>query len=252
MLDTCVDTYARNLRVGQSRMPWGSKIVLHPVMMDFGLLPQHELRRFEHFIAQKSAKKMAHGSTRRIYALQSTPNPKPDQISHVGGAGFQLGDRHPYFDGLPMTRVFTLDLSEVKELAPLFPNATALALYVSEPQSNEACEPGTPETAVVPLTEDMLAAGPAEGGRQELSRRGILVTPIDMPQRVFDDPDFCNGISQDLAAVPAIVGGRPVWLQEPAPAEGFALQFNERLAPLNLGDSGVMYVFRDTAFWQSA
>ena len=45
--------------------------------------------------------------------------------------------------------------------------------------------------------------------------------------------------------------GFPIWLQGDEDSGGeFLFQFDEALAYTNLGDSGVMYVFDDTAFWQ--
>lgn len=49
----------------------------------------------------------------------------------------------------------------------------------------------------------------------------------------------------------AYLGGQPLWLQSDEHHAPFIGQFDEQLAPdLNLGDSGVMYLFEDTAFWQ--
>lgn len=31
---------------------------------------------------------------------------------------------------------------------------------------------------------------------------------------------------------------------------GFLMQFDESFVPMNMGDSGVMYVYTDAAFWQ--
>jgi len=47
------------------------------------------------------------------------------------------------------------------------------------------------------------------------------------------------------------VGGKPNWLQSEAYDKKLYIQFNEGLVDMNLGDGGFMYVFEDTAFYQS-
>lgn len=46
--------------------------------------------------------------------------------------------------------------------------------------------------------------------------------------------------------------GAPLWLQGDEYDGEFVMQFDESFLDINLGDSGIMYVFADTAFWQSA
>jgi hypothetical protein len=48
------------------------------------------------------------------------------------------------------------------------------------------------------------------------------------------------------------VGGGPLWLQDGDPGvdPSFLFQFDESLASINLGDSGVMYVFEGGIDWQ--
>ena len=50
--------------------------------------------------------------------------------------------------------------------------------------------------------------------------------------------------------LPAYVGGSPIWLQSAEYTGFFIMQFSEAFVDINLGDSGEMYVFADTAFWQ--
>lgn len=62
---------------------------------------------------------------------------------------------------------------------------------------------------------------------------------------------------KDLRAVRSAIysayawgGPEPMWLQGDEYFGVFAMQFDEGFAYMNLGDSGIMYVFADTAFWQ--
>lgn len=60
-----------------------------------------------------------------------------------------------------------------------------------------------------------------------------------------------RNIRRAIYNLPGHVIGKPIWLQEADRGnEDFILQFSESLAPVNLGDSGIMYVFRDGGHWQ--
>ena len=48
----------------------------------------------------------------------------------------------------------------------------------------------------------------------------------------------------------ARVLGSPLWLQDSEHWGFLLMQFDEGFVDINLGDSGVMYVFSDTQFWQ--
>jgi len=189
--------------------------------------------------------------TVNIFALESVAKPEPKAISRVGGSGFDLGERHPSFEDLPMTHVFTVALDDVPELQSVFPNAQAFALYISEPWGNEASDPETAETAVIGLTSEDLARGPAPAGDQDLPVKGIRVSRIEVPESTFGRPTPHAKILRAVASLPARAGGQPFWLQAQVELEQFVMQFDERFAPINLGDGGVMYVFGDGAFWQS-
>lgn len=56
-----------------------------------------------------------------------------------------------------------------------------------------------------------------------------------------------NGLMLNL---PAYIGGSPVWLQGDDYLGFFIMQFYQAFVDISMGDSGIMYVFADTAFWQ--
>jgi hypothetical protein len=173
-------------------------------------------------------------------------------VSRVGGPGFDLRERHPMYGGLPMTHVLTLALDDAPSLRGVFGRAPAFALYVSEVRGNRAHTPFTDETAVLCLDAAGLARGIAKPNAEDLPLAGIRTTTLDVPVTAVVDPGPLQAdLQRDIRALPARAGGAPLWLQEPEPVEGFAMQFDTRFAGLSLGDGGIMYVFRDTAFWQS-
>ncbi|MFT4564742.1 MAG: hypothetical protein ACI9BW_004512 [Gammaproteobacteria bacterium] len=48
----------------------------------------------------------------------------------------------------------------------------------------------------------------------------------------------------------AMAAGKPLWLLSAEHDGDVLVQFGDSLVEMNLGDGGVMYVFKDTAFWQ--
>lgn len=60
-----------------------------------------------------------------------------------------------------------------------------------------------------------------------------------------------RAVKDMLMDLPCFIGGTPIWLQYPEHDGIFIMQFSEIFADIGLGDSGEMYVFTDTAFWQS-
>ena len=60
-----------------------------------------------------------------------------------------------------------------------------------------------------------------------------------------------RAVKDMLMELPCFIGGTPIWLQYPEHKGTFIMQFSEPFADIGMGDSGEMYVFTDTAFWQS-
>lgn len=163
--------------------------------------------------------------------------------------------------------VLTLDLDEAGPERPrsgAFASARALALFVENPSSNEAYAPGNEHAVVLALTDDELADGVPEvegwADWEESSDvepddkgRTLEVVPIQVPIGGGDRiPEATRTELARLAAnLPGRVGGHPLWIQSEERGAGeFVLQCDERLASINLGDMGRLYVFTDTAFWQ--
>lgn len=192
------------------------------------------------------------GTSTTVYALEALATRTPTGASRIGGPGFELGDRRPSSNGLPMTHVLTLALDDVPALGSLFPAARAFALYVSEPGGNEAWDADTDETAVVALTDEDVARGLAAASSEDLPLAAVRATRVEVPASTFDTPSAHPSLYRALVTLPARAGGEPAWLQGDTAAGVLALQFDQRFAPLSLGDHGVMYVFAECAFWQSA
>lgn len=190
-----------------------------------------------------------------VTILEAVRGARPSGVSRVGGPGFDLGARQPALESLPMTHVLTLDAAEVPAARAAFPEASALALYVSEPKSNEAFEPYTEQVAVLPLDAADLARGAAVPTVLDLPLAGLRCTTVEVPAEALrPDAPGHRALYRALCALPARAGGPPAWLQrggEDEREDGFVLQFDARFAPLAMGDQGVFYVFEDTAFWQS-
>lgn len=106
--------------------------------------------------------------------------------------------------------------------------------------------PGNEQAELVYLITENLSAGffEAEDYEPDSSASSILITEVEAAIEFFredynrDDEDL-KELRNKLYNAPAYVLGAPIWLQ-----------FDEKFADINLGDSGIMYVFGDTAFWQ--
>jgi antitoxin component YwqK of YwqJK toxin-antitoxin module len=185
--------------------------------------------------------------------------PKGNAISRVGGPAIGLDkDSMPQFDEEYMQHIFTLDIKALPSLAAKLPKGTAaVSLFVANPDHNEAYEPGNEQAELVFLTEEDLKTGSFSDDDYEpyTEATAVQVTEIEAPIEIFsedynrDDEDL-KEIRNKLYNAPAYVMGAPIWLQSEEHFGQFLMQFDEKFASINLGDSGIMYVFSDTAFWQ--
>ena len=191
--------------------------------------------------------------------LLTSHDEQPDGVSRVGGPGFDLGARQPRSEGgEAMTHIWTLATADVPALAAAYPGAAAVALYVLEPQENEAWEPHTGLTELVPLTAADLERGAAEATEQDLAARRVTVEHLEVAGAAFAEVDEDEEtesprrrLRSAIYGASARAGGAPIWLQgDDEHAGEFLLQFDESFADMNLGDCGIMYVFADTQFWQ--
>lgn len=186
----------------------------------------------------------------RLYVLERSAELDPASVNRVCGEPAGLSaERWPQHRGRRMAHVFTLDLDEAPELrgrsgAPH--DARGLALFVSSRDDNRADSPSTKETALVALSEAELAQGHGEDGGS------FVVHPLDVPRAVFrrEQRGPLDELLVALRQLPALALGPPFWIQEGDHGGDLLVQFTSAFAPMNLGDSGRMYVFPDAAFWQ--
>lgn len=182
----------------------------------------------------------------------------PTGVSRVGGPGFDLGEGQPTDEeGEPLTHVWTLATADVPALARAYPEAVAVALYVLNPQENEAFEVDNGQTALVVLTREDVERGAAEPTDEDLQEREVTARQVEVSSSAFegDDPDEeedspRNVLRRAIYGAGARAGGRPIWLQGDEYEGEFLLQFDESFVDINLGDAGVMYIFTDQQFWQ--
>lgn len=190
--------------------------------------------------------------------LLTSHDDAPTGISRVGGPGVELGARRPQGDdGQAMTHIWTLATADVPALAAAFPEAAAVALYMLDPQSNEAWEAHNGLTALVPLSTADLAGRAAAPTEHDLTPRRVDAVQVDVASAAFEEEDeeddsgpSPQALRDAIYGAAARAGGRPLWLQGDEHDGEFLLQFDETFANINLGDSGIMYVFTDTQFWQ--
>lgn len=141
--------------------------------------------------------------------------------------------------------ILTIDLKEVPDLAERYPGVRALSLLARDPQHGDAWDSArlvaVPEAATPPTDGDP-----------------ITVLPIEVPCAIFHahrtdkDPQLAE-IKSLLFNRPGYVLGEPIYIQgedEGDAYRGFVMQLSERIADLNLGDCGSLYVFEDGAFMQ--
>lgn len=205
---------------------------------------------------REAAEALGRDTTITILTAHARP---PSGVSRVGGPGVDLGERQPRSgDGRAMTHIWTLATADVPTLAAAYPGAAAVALYILDPQENEAWEPDNGFTALLPLTADDLARAEAEPTEQDLSPADVTAEQIAVASAAFDD-GYYDDESDDaprrqlrgaIYNANARAGGAPIWLQSDEHDGHFLLQFDEGFASVNLGDCGVMYVFTDQQFWQ--
>jgi hypothetical protein len=186
-----------------------------------------------------------------VFALRVIDEP-PRSFERVGGLPPGIGaDAWPHHEDDPMVHLFTLEfLDPATSLV-----ANTLSVFCARPDLNYANEPRTDWSAVVYQTA-------AEAARPSVAPDDVTVmavkrierVPISVPAAVWSARSGPEGRLRDaLYQLPARLGGRPQWLQSPddeANEDDFILQFDADFIPMNLGDSGVMYVFAETAFWQ--
>ena len=205
------------------------------------------------------------GAKLGAYLLEKDDSTPGDRdINRVAGPPIGVSDDvWPRYAGRKMAHAITLDLNSTPELRKDFPeDARAVALFVSNLVDNEAFEPDTPESAILVLSQSDIERGVSDW-EPDADDDGYEVQPctfncheVFLPVEVFrediyerDEDDPVTRLFQALFQH-SLAGGKPIWLQSPEHEGSFILQFDESLVEMNLGDAGIMYVFKDTAFWQ--
>lgn len=200
----------------------------------------------------------AMGGSERIYLLQRGDHADPDTYNVIGGVAPGVDrSRWPMVSGEPMTHLFTLDTTTMPELTRGIGDIRAVSVFCLHPEDNEAYSPGNTDTALVLSTDTQLAAAGDPPATPELGRAYFEPVAVDVDPGVWRDDENDPAPSTEITELRdlifgahARVLGKPIWLQFDEDSGTFLMQFDDNFCPMNLGDSGVMYVFRSTAFWQ--
>jgi antitoxin component YwqK of YwqJK toxin-antitoxin module len=188
--------------------------------------------------------------TTHIYYLEPLYDQKPDNhsLNYIGGQAPIKKELIPTFENKKMQHIFTLDVRTMPLLAQRIPeNTIALSFFVYNPDYNEAYEPFNEQTAILFLKE-----GDIQRSKSLADSYTFQITALKVPTEIFDYECSDEGreIRKKVYQAPCYVLGEPIWLQDEQHQGNFLLQFDESFGNVNLGDSGLMYVFEDTAFWQ--
>lgn len=196
------------------------------------------------------------GGAERIYLFRKlNAQGHGEDLNRIGGAAPGVdAARWPAKDGEPMTHLFTMDLTSMPELRRLVACddggvPRAVSVFCASPDMNGAYEPYSGETAVVVSSEAQLAAGgaPPEAGDLMAPQR-FEVVAANVPPTVWRSRS--GDLRDEIYRLSGRALGEPLWLQSPQHHGALLCQFDEGFVSMNLGDTGIMYVFADTAFWQ--
>lgn len=196
------------------------------------------------------------GGSERIYLLRKLEGDGHGKdLNRIGGAAPGVGpERWPTVDGDPMTHLFTLDLDTMPELRARVSCEDggvprAVSVFCMNPDDNEAYEPDTEETAVVVSSAAQVAVAAEPPGEAALHDPGKFeAVAVDVPPSVWKSRS--SDLRSEIYRCSGRALGEPIWLQSAEHFGSFLCQFDEGFVSMNLGDTGVMYVFSDTAFWQ--
>ncbi len=166
-----------------------------------------------------------------------------------------------------LQHLLSLDLQTVPAVG--IKDAKVLSLFISDIYENEAFEPLIDETFVklikTPAQESIIPPGvmdwtkineeedfytPTEAFYFNLLELKIPATVMEHAWSLEEKDSVASQIHKKIFNLPAYIGGEPIWLQGEDHTGDFVMQFQEAFLPVNMGDSGELYVFTDTAFWQ--
>lgn len=210
-------------------------------------------------VIESTAARFAESTKQTIYLLRPVDDrPSDAGLNRIGGVPIGVTTRRwPKRRGKPMAHLFTLDVQTMpalgRMLAELAPDARTVSLFVANPEDNAATEPGNDWAKVLIVSAKDVAKG-------ELAPpSGVDIRPlawfepvgIDVPTAVFNArAGALRELRDELAKHPRVLGD-PTWVTEPAHSGSLVAQFGEGFAEVYLGERGRMFVFTDTAFWQS-
>lgn len=199
--------------------------------------------------------------------------PTADDINRAGCSPIGIGlDSWPKIDGRRMHHIVTLDLASTPNLrSQLSGNPRAVAMFISDPNIHDADKPGTEETQLVYLNEECIARGVCvENPRQNPDFRAFVSCTfvcheVSLPNMLFD-PEFGEKYFDkarferlielyEFVCEHSLAGGKPLWYHsnysDGTPyTDLLILQINEELVDMNMGNSGLFFIFQDTAFCQ--
>jgi hypothetical protein len=169
-----------------------------------------------------------------LRVLRRGSGPAAGARSWAGGLPPDIGlDAWPRFEGELMTHVLTIAFADVPDLAGA--KSAGASVFLSTANHHQAFSPYSDHAAVVLLTAGQLAsrAKRPEGNVLEV----LDAFPLELVEH-DDSPPW------------SFAGGSPRWIQAPQWAGPFVAQFVDEVIDVNLGDSGALYIFGDTAFMQ--
>ena len=168
----------------------------------------------------------------------------------------------PRLDGKKMFHAVTLDLETTPKLKEHFPGYRAISLFISDRVEHEIDGPNNKDATLVRITQEDIEEGINENSPEhntdfgEPKSQSFTCHEIEIPIEVFH-PEVRGLVEENpllnLATRiydQSYAAGVPLWLQGVEFKGTFLLQFDEMLVDMNLGDGGIMYVFKETAFFQ--
>jgi hypothetical protein len=199
-----------------------------------------------------------------VLVERGTAVPGKTSINRLYGPPIGVSDaRWPRFEKKKMVHLLTLETRYFTDSIRKSYQAkgiVAVALFISDLGKHKALAPDNKHTALVPLS-----AGDLKLGANVVATGGETKTGLELVLHAMQVPNalFKGGVKKGaLLALREIFNYRsllhlhrkdPKWIQRPEDAPAFHFDFDEAFASeLNVGDDGRMYVFRDTAFIQSA
>jgi|GEM_PF-5416170 len=168
-----------------------------------------------------------------------------NEINRLGGLPIGITtDSWPHLNGHPMHHLLTVEVNEWW----LRDDIVAVSLFISDPDNHEAWEPNSDHVELIFLTEEDIEQGVITDWPEGLNGRRLASGRI-----ITKD---ANNLKEANLQKLSYISGAPSFLQDEREWEiishgPFLLQFTQDLVNINLGDSGIMYAFANTAWYQS-